>query len=239
MTRRTRLLVGWTVAALAMALFARLGSWQAGRAGEKVAMLEASRAALDAPRPGPLSLAHDASRSRGYDRVQGRGRFTGPVLWLDNQQRGGRVGVRAYRLFEPAQGAPLLVDAGWLPMPADRARLPSLDWPQGTVEVRGLLAPPPSAGIAMGEAMAAKGADWLMLRVDMAAISRALSLRAPPAPRVLRLDPALPYGAERDLELLANTLTPDKHRGYALQWFGLAITVGIIALVLTFRGNRR
>lgn len=239
MTRRSRLLVGWTLALLAIALFARLGFWQAGRATEKEAMLAAARAALAAPGAGPLALAQDPARARAYDRVQGTGRFSGPVLWLDNQQRNGRVGVRAYRVFEPSTGAPLLVDAGWRAMAADRARLPMLDWPGGVVAVRGLLAPPPSAGLPMGAAMAREGDAWLMLRVDPVAISTALALPVPLAPRVLRLDPALPYGGERDLELLANTLTPDKHRGYALQWFGLAITMAVIALVLTFRKSRR
>ena len=56
---------------------------------------------------------------------------------------------------------------------------------------------------------------------------------------VLRLDPALPLGYERDLELLPNTLTPDRHRGYALQWYGLAATVLVIALLLTVRALRR
>ena len=55
---------------------------------------------------------------------------------------------------------------------------------------------------------------------------------------MLRLDPAMELGYERDLELLANTLPPDKHRGYAVQWFGLALAVLATALILTFRRRR-
>ena len=43
---------------------------------------------------------------------------------------------------------------------------------------------------------------------------------------------------ERDLDILANTLTPDRHLGYAVQWFGLAITVLVVALVLTLRKTK-
>ena len=43
---------------------------------------------------------------------------------------------------------------------------------------------------------------------------------------------------ERDLAILANTLTPERHLGYAVQWFGLAITVLVVALVLTLRKKR-
>ena len=67
------------------------------------------------------------------------------------------------------------------------------------------------------------------------AIADALGAAAAPSPRVLRLDPDLPLGYTRDLALLANTLPPDKHRGYALQWFALALAVLVTALVLSLR----
>lgn len=238
-SRRAGLVAGWTLALLAIALFLRLGFWQSGRAVEKAAMLEAAATVLDAPQARPLAAAHDPTRSRAYDWAQGGGRFVGAPLWLDNQQHAGRVGMRAYRVFQPARGAPLLVDAGWMPVAPDRRQLPSLALPGGEVQIRGLLAPPPSAGLRIGAPLTRQDGAWLMLRVEPDAIMRALALSAPLAPRVLRLDPALPFGAARDLEVLANTLTPDKHRGYALQWFGLAATVLVIALVLTFRGFRR
>ena len=67
-----------------------------------------------------------------------------------------------------------------------------------------------------------------------AAVARAWQLPAL-APRVLRLDPSLPLGHERDLEVLANTLPPEKHRGYAIQWFGLAFATLVVILLLWFR----
>ena len=39
----------------------------------------------------------------------------------------------------------------------------------------------------------------------------------------------------RDLELLPNTLPPEKHRGYALQWFGLAFATFVAALFVSLR----
>ena len=44
---------------------------------------------------------------------------------------------------------------------------------------------------------------------------------------------------ERDLDILPNTLTPERHLGYAVQWFGLAAAVFVVALVLTLRARRR
>jgi cytochrome oxidase assembly protein ShyY1 len=238
-SRRRNLLVGWTLAALAIALFANLGLWQSRRAVEKQAMLDAAAKVMATRTPHALALAADAGRVRGYDWALGAGQFDERgALLLDNQQRNGRAGVRAYRIFRPEQGAPLLVDLGWLPLSGDR-RMPQVPRPTGRIELRGLLVPPPSAGLALGPAMGRDGDAWLLTRVDTAAIARETGLQAALAPRVLRLDPTLPLGYERDLELLPNTLPPEQHRGYALQWFALAAAVLVTALVLTFRKPRK
>ena len=233
------MVVGWVLAVLAIASFTSLGVWQSRRAIEKQAMLDAAAQVLTARDPVPLATAADPARRRDYHWSSGAGQFDarGP-LWLDNQQRGGRAGVRAYRLFAPDRGASLLIDLGWLPLPGNRA-LPAIERPPGRVVVRGLLAPPPATGLALGSGLVRQDDGWLLTRIDTAAISTALGLSMPLAPRVLRLDPALPLGYDRDLQLLANTLPPDKHRGYALQWFALALTVLVTALILTFRRPRR
>ena len=238
MSRSGKLLLGWTLALLATAAFARLGFWQNGRAEQKARMLEDVAAVLRERRAVTLDAAADPARIARYEWAAGRGHFVAtPPLLLDNQQRDGRVGVRAYRVFQPAQGRPLLVDLGWRPIAADR-HLPDVALPRGELDVRGLLVAPPSAGLKLGVPMARQGDAWLVVRLDPAVVARALALPAL-APRVLRLDPTLPIGYPRDLELLANTLTPERHRGYAVQWFGLAATTLVIALVLTFRRSRR
>ena len=58
------------------------------------------------------------------------------------------------------------------------------------------------------------------------------------APRILRLDPSLPLGYARDLDVLPNTLPPERHRGYALQWFGLALTTLLLSLYFAFFRRR-
>ena len=230
-------LAGWTLALLLAAGLAMLGSWQAGRAVQKERLLQSAATVLEARQPRPLELAGDPARRAGLDWAEGSGSFVdAPVVLLDNQLRNGRPGVRAYRLFDTGAPQWLLVDLGWLAMPGDRS-LPRAEWPEGGFEVAGLLAAPPAAGLALGEPLASRGGALLMMRMDLEALEAAV--RHPVAPRVLRLDPALPLGFERDLELLPNTLPPDRHRGYALQWYGLAATVLAIALLLTVRALRR
>ena len=227
---------GWLLALLVAAGLWTLGSWQSGRAVQKQQMLDAARDVLDQREPRPLALAGAAGRSGELDWVEGSGSFAeAPALLLDNQMRDGRAGIRAYRLLDTGEPWWLLVDLGWLPLPPDRS-LPVVDRPAGEVQVGGLLASPPSSGLRLGEPVSTRGDALLLMRMDLEALEAAID--HPVAPRVLRLDPALPLGYERDLELLANTLPPDKHRGYALQWYGLAVTVLVIALLLTIRALR-
>lgn len=249
MSVRTRtLLVGWLLALVAMTAFAAAGYWQLGRMHEKEAMLAAAGTALVPRAPRPLLLASDPARAQAYDWAGGSGRIANATVWLDNQQRGGRAGVRMYCLLFPDEGVqPVLVDAGWWPL-GGRRELPVFGCPAGDAQsVRGLLAPPPSSGIAHGEAVAASGEGrWLAARLDLPVVAQALELSTGLAPRVLRLDPERRDGdagvmlapGERDLAILANTLTPQRHLGYAVQWFGLAITVLVVALVLTLRKKR-
>jgi cytochrome oxidase assembly protein ShyY1 len=224
---------------------------------EKQAMLAEAAKAQDHTRPQPLLLASDRRRAQAFDWSVGAGRLANVTVWLDNQQRNGRVGVRMYCVLLPEIGTQaVLVDAGWWPLNGTRV-LPVFGCPaRETQRVRGLLAPPPAEGLIHGAALARQAADkqdekqddtrWLAARMDLPAIAKALNLPTGLAPRVLRLDPtrqhddagAMLAPGERDLEILPNTLTPERHLGYAVQWFGLAITVLVIALVLTLRKKK-
>ena len=247
-SRSVSLGMGWVLALALSALFATLGTWQLGRMQEKQAMLDAAEQALDRTRAQPLLLASDPARMRNYDWAVGTGNMGGATVWLDNQLRGGKAGLRMYCVLLPDEGVQaVLVDAGWWPLNGQRT-LPTFGCPtQAAQAVRGLLAPPPSTGLVHGDALAGVGPQrWLATRLDLVAISRELKLSAGLAPRVLRLDPARQTGdagamlvpGERDLDILPNTITPQRHLGYAVQWFALALAVLVIATVLTLRSRQ-
>lgn len=238
MSRRGALLSGWALAVVAMAAFVALGTWQLGRQREKQAMLDGAHRVLDRREAQPLSAASDAARSRGYDWAAGEGVFAdAPAILLDNQQHAGRSGVRAYRVFVPTGADPLLVELGWLRLRGDR-RMPSVPRPQDRLRIEGLLALPPAHGIAPAPPVRQPDGTLLATSLEMPTMRQALA-QPRLAPRVLRLDPASPLGYARDLEILPNTLPPERHLGYAVQWFALALAVLVVALVLTFRKSRR
>ncbi|MFL6586465.1 MAG: SURF1 family protein, partial [Luteimonas sp.] len=159
--RRTRV-IGWTLAVLTIAAFVSLGQWQLSRMGQKQAMLDAVAVTLEARTPVSLSAAGDVARARDYDWSAGRGRFVDrPAFVLDNQIQAGVPGLRVYRLFAPDDAPPLLVDLGWTALVDRATRLPDAAIVRGDglfdrdLEVRGLLAPPPSPGLARGPARVA------------------------------------------------------------------------------------
>ena len=228
--------VGWLCALTLATGFGLLGRWQLHRAVEKQAMLDSVAKVMHTRQAQPLSILSESDEP-GYAWVAGMGRFTGaPALLLDNQRRGDAVGVHVFRVFQPEQGRALLVDLGWRPLPSDRA-LPNDVRIPGLIFVSGLLLPPPATGLAIGPPYAVRDPDlWLLTRIDLGALSTGLKINL--SPRILRLDPTLPLGYARDLDVLPNTLPPERHRGYAVQWFGLAIATLATALVLSLRREK-
>jgi surfeit locus 1 family protein len=213
-----------------------LGFWQLDRGAQKAAWLEAHQTALDSSQRLPLASALELPSALPR-RVEGRLEVPAELPWLllDNQRRGARIGVRAYRVAQvPGTERALLLEYGWLPLPPDRT-LPSLPVPDPSPLLTGLLLPAPSAGLRLGSNPPARAqpAPLLVAYIDTAEL--ATQLGVPLGASVLRPDPDLAFGFERDREALPNTLPPEKHYGYALQWFGLAATVVVITLVLLLR----
>ena len=228
----------WSLALVCVAVFLRAGFWQLGRAVDKEAQLAAADAVLATRQPVPLAQAVTAMPA--WVALEGQFLPT-PAVRLDNQRRGPAVGVQVYRAFRTDGGDVVWVDLGWRPLPADRQVPDEAPFGSEPQSLRGLLVPPPSAGLALGPASSplADGGR-LALRLEPAVLREAASTASAMSSSVigvavLRLDPTLALGYERDLDLLTNTLSPEKHRGYALQWFGFAAGLLLLSLFLQFR----
>lgn len=211
-----------------------LGFWQYGRAFEKQRWLDGHAAAMQAAAE-PLAAALSRPPSDIPVRVQGDLVFDGaPILLLDNQQREGRIGVRAYALAAGTTGdtTPVLVELGWLPMGPART-LPKVDRPSGVYAMTGMLLPWPGQGLRLAENPWQGESDVLLTYLDRDEIGRKTGIW--PYHAVLQPDPALALGGVRDAGILPNTLPPERHRGYAVQWWGLSLTVIVVYLILAFR----
>jgi surfeit locus 1 family protein len=214
----------WLLAAAGFALLLRLGFWQLDRAAEKKAIISAyQQAAKSEPQDLDVALAAGRAATDFYARaVALGGRFeAGHSLLLDNQVLEGRPGYRVWTPLRLPSGRLALVDRGWLPMHPDRRVLPALETPAGPVRLRGVWQPLPRPGLRL----APDDCDRSQWPPSCLAVASRLWL-----------DPAEPHGFVR--EWVRNEFPPERHYGYALQWFSLAATLLVLFIVLNFRRTR-
>ena len=227
--RRSRFaprLIPTILAIAAIVLFAALGVWQLGRADEKRAMARSFTAggpALDWP-----LLPADAPR---FQRVRLRGYYDADHQFLlDNMSHASVAGVQVLTPLVLDNGTAVLVNRGWLPFGATRQDLPEVGVDRAKRTVVGRVDNLPRPGIWL-KGPEATGWPRLVQYPGMAEISAALGRDL--APRQVLLDPGVPDGYVR--EWVVPGTTPDRHLGYAVQWFAFAALAAGIWWVLGFR----
>lgn len=222
----------WKLALLALFLFCvfiGLGMWQLTRANLKQQLLNTfTERTLHSP-----FSARDLSTIKDWRfyRVQLTGTFDNKhTFLLDNKIHLRQVGYEVYTPFN-AEGMsiPILVDRGFMPLTGNRATLPAIPPIDGTITFIGILNLPPLY-VTLGKMSDTAQAHW-PLRVEyiqLASISKILNVRL--FPYVVAMDAKNPraYAAE----WLTPTMSPERHRGYAVQWFALALTLLILFVAL-------
>jgi surfeit locus 1 family protein len=216
---------------LLLPLLLALGFWQLDRAAQKRAWLAdlvaaSQKAAVD------LNAAQPSYRELANRKVIVRGHYDpAHQVLLDNQTRDRQAG---YLVLTPLRLAgsdvAILVDRGWLAAPPDRRQLPAVAI-DGTAAVtaRGVADKGPSPGLKLGEAAAESGWPLRLQYLDYEV--RQQRLRSQVLPYLVRLDPDQPQGYRRDWQPVTE-MGPSTHIGYAVQWFGLALALVVIYLVV-------
>lgn len=225
---------------LVVALGIALGNWQERRADEKIA----TQARLDhgaAAAPLALTGAPLAAAAVEYRRVSATGHFVQDwPLYLDNRPYQGRAGVYLLMPFKiDGSDMHVLVQRGWLPRdPLARDKLPAFDTPTGTVAVDGVARLHSGHVMELGAGPAlAPGA--IVQNADPLQVAKASGLTMQPF--VLQQGtPARPYGDDLRMgrEWPASGMNPEKHQGYAFQWYALAAMAVIFFVVNGFRRGK-
>ena len=235
--------VALLAAVVGTALAANLGAWQLRRAAQKVALettLEA-RSHLPALDGSGLARTSGEAELQHYRAVHLRGQWVaGRTVFLDNRQMNARVGfyvVTPLRLEHRADT--VLVQRGWVARDfVDRARLPAIATPTGTVEIDGLIAPPPARLYEF--AASVPGPIRQNLDLDRFAAETGLSF-APLS--VQQIDSAATAGDGLLRQWPHPAVDVQKHYGYAFQWFALsALMAGLYVwfqLIKPRLGRRR
>lgn len=229
----------WPSVAFALVLPVLLGLayWQMDRAAAKQALVE-KRAASEVTAPLALNRQVALDVEDRYRPAQVRGRYVAGQQWLlDNRVYRGQPGYHVFSLFRPeGEGRPnLLVNRGWVAIGASRDYLPALPLPKQTVELSGRLDSPASVGLIIGEVPLESIADKVVVQsLDIAALAQARGLDL--MRYALVIDEGEPGGLQYDWSPIPQ-MGPEKHLGYAVQWFGLAVALLIIYVGVNTRRN--
>lgn len=225
------------IAAVAgIAVTTSLGLWQWGRGERRTALHEAvqAQAQSGAVDVRDLLAARDDDPRLLHRPVVLRGQWVpGRTVFLDNRQMNAVPGfyvVTPLRI-EGSQ-AVILVQRGWVQRDFERReRLPPVQTPDGIVEVRGRVAPPP----AKLYAFSTEEKGTIRQNLDLAAFRAETGLpllpvsvqqTGRPSEGLLRQWPEAGSGAE-------------KNYGYAFQWWAIAALIAILYVWFQFVVPRR
>jgi surfeit locus 1 family protein len=212
------------------------GLWQLNRAGEK-RDLESRFARGSAAEALERLVADEDSGEFRYRTIRLTGRYdaTHQVL-LDNISSGGQPGYQVLTPFTTREGT-VLVNRGWLPASGDRRILPDIRVDDQEREVLGRIERLPRPGIELATAAPPATAAWPRRLLFPTTGQVSAQLGTPLRGYQLLLDPGAPDGYLRAWK--PGGFGPDRHVAYAVQWFGLALTVVIIYVVLVIRNGKQ
>jgi surfeit locus 1 family protein len=214
------------------ALLIALGRWQLHRADEKRALFEAFAAGTD------TTLPIDASTAKlpRYQHLEATGHYDqARQILIDNMIESGRAGYFVITPFALAGGGWVLVNRGWVPLGESRAERPAIGVGGDERRLRGRANDLPRPGIRMGPTAVLSPpypvvADYPTLGQIQGLLQQTAWSRA--AEMVL-LDAGEADGYVRNWT--APGFPPMRHIAYAVQWFGLALTLLVIYVVTNLR----
>lgn len=204
-----------------------LGFWQLHRAEFKRELIAqyAHRSQM-----APLKITDlNNSQDQRFYRLTVTGTFDNAhSLLIDNKIHDHQVG---YELITPLQIENqhhyLLVDRGWIAAGKNRAQLPAIPLIKGRQTLTGILLETNPKGFHLGTDQFNHQWPWRVQTLPIAQLPKLLG--QPIYTYILALEPQ-PF--------TTRGLQPERHSGYAFQWFALAATLGLIYLFLNLKRRK-
>jgi len=206
-----------------------LGRWQLRRADEKQALYDEFNKGADATRWIDLKTPP----LNRYQHVAARGAYDASrQILIDNMTDAhGHAGYFVITPFALDGGGWLLVNRGWIPVGASRAALPAVGVPGDLRTLRGRADHLPTPGIQLGQRAELRPPFPVVAnfpsRAELARLIREAAFA--PATDLVLLDAGEPDGYLREWQ--PPGFPPLRNLAYAVQWFGLALALGVIYLV--------
>lgn len=219
---------GWRMSLftlLLLPLVLCLGVWQLDRADEKRQFEETYLERIGALAKPP------GDRVAAFERIRLTGEYEAAHYFLlDNQTHNGAVGFTVISSFRADDGRRWLINRGFVPGDRARRSRPEVVSPEGPITLVGLAWPELGMLPVFGEDAWTSGWPKLVQRLEVA---RMAALLENAQPQEIRLEAGQPgVFVPPPLEL---NMPATKHTGYAVQWFGLGVALGIGFLVFGFR----
>jgi len=220
-----------TIATLLMlALLVNLGFWQLRRAAAKESIVQRLESRSEQARRDIADLtAADMAGDMTDFPLQASGHYLNDFsLLLDNRTHRGQPGYEVLTAFL-TQGRILLVNRGWLPQGPDRSIAPRIPKVDGEVTLVGNAhTPNPDFFVLKEDDYSQVSWPFLIQKIDLEKSAQLFDY--PLLPFVLRLAPD--ESSQFVREWHSHFMGPEKHYGYAVQWFCLAAALLVIYLVV-------
>jgi surfeit locus 1 family protein len=216
----SRLWIFFSLTVVAIISCVRLGFWQMHRADQKREMVRQHQQLANEK---PTFLSKN-SKPAQYQPIKLTGRYLSPLLYLDNQHYHHQFGYDIISPFETIEGLIVLVNRGWVAGDVTRQRLPKIVTPTQSTTLNGYVYYPKNNSWRLGPQLEIRqGERYLLEQIDMDDLSNLLP--QPLANYTLRLKP------EGDIFIRAwpiVAMSPNRHIGYAIQWFVMAFGLGVM-----------
>ncbi len=242
-----RLVINWKLMvfySLFMPLFLGLGYWQLNRAQDKASQQISYNARMAAD---PVDL-EAADVQQDYVKVHLSGRYEQHHHFLlDNRTRQGRAGYEVISPFLLREtiyvGGPerrlavdyVLLNRGWLAMGRSRDELPAIETPRGVQHIQAIIDSGSGKELVLKDSGYPRHWPKVIQRVDIPRMGEQLAGEMPGAAfgAMLRILPDAP-GAFTTIWKPSN-MSPEKHLGYALQWFSMSAALTILYFFATLK----
>jgi len=216
-------------------LLCSLGFWQLSRGYYKQALLNSAEVATtQAPYSGQDLLQLSPPAQARYHPVRLRGRLVNErTVLLDNKINNGQAGYEVLVPMALDNHTLVLINRGWIPLGRSRKQLPDIRALKDEVIIEGYL-DFAYLNPLLRAALEDNTVQWplRMQQVDTKLLGQLMNKAI--FPMLVVLDKKSPYGFALS-ERKAIGLSPERHFGYAVQWFSLALTLLVCYGILLWR----
>lgn len=196
----------------------RLGIWQLSRAEEKSALV-AERKLVEGRiyDEHQINFKHDTANQ--FKTVRLTGRFLNDkVVFIDNQIYQHQAGYDVMMPFETVGHHVVWVNRGWLPGALERDMLPRTPIVKGEQTIQALVIVPKKKAFRIGDVQDPQFPNRFQV-ADLPVLNQYFESSLPNSVMILHENNpgSLTY------HYVSVVVPPERHTGYAVQWFGLAI----------------